>query len=54
MGHYSLANDRVKDAQIASWTMRGQSYALAYAAAGDLHDACGVCHVDAERLTILN
>jgi hypothetical protein len=54
MGHYSLANERVKNAQITSWTMRGQSYALAYAAMGELHDACGVCHVDSERLTALN
>ena len=54
IGHYSLANERVKDAQITSWTMRGQSYALAYAAVGDFHDACGVCHINSERLNALN
>jgi hypothetical protein len=54
VGHYSLANERLKNTQITSWTMRGQSYALAYVAVGDLHDACGVCHINSERLNALN
>ena len=43
--HHSLTNERWKDVQVTSWTMHGQSYALASAATGDFHEACGICHI---------
>lgn len=53
-GHGPITSKQVKDLQVSSWTMRGHSYTLAYAASGDLRGACGICHSDGEPLTALN
>jgi hypothetical protein len=52
-GHSSIASKRVKEMQVSSWTMRGQSYILA-AASEDARAACGICHGEGEALTALN
>ena len=45
--HASIEYSTRNGASVASWTMQGQTYALAWSAPGDMHSACILCHLDA-------
>ena len=42
--HHALKCESVGRNRVSSWTMGGQRYTLAYAAAGDARDECRLCH----------
>jgi hypothetical protein len=54
--HQSLKCESVGRNRVSSWTMRGQHYTLAFAAAGDARDECRLCHngPGQEHLTLSN
>ena len=44
--HPSVQRESTHGVSLASWSMGGQQFALAWPASQDLHGACVVCHVD--------
>lgn len=42
------------NARLVSWNMRDQNYAIAFPAAGSLHEACMLCHVNLPGLIAIN
>lgn len=49
--HTVRPSESFKEARVSSWSMRGQSYTLAWAAPGEFRVACLLCHGDEPRLT---
>jgi hypothetical protein len=54
MKHRFLKSVQTGGARVSSWTMHGQLYTLAYAAAADARDECLLCHSEAQHLALAN
>lgn len=54
--HQALKCESIGRNRVSSWTMRGQHYTLAFAAASDARDECRLCHngPGQEHLTLSN
>lgn len=48
--HEVRPSESFQDARVSSWSMRGQSYTLAWAAPGEFRVACLLCHGQEPRL----